>query len=169
MAAPCDRGSSTTGRGHIAGTKVVIYGGSYFEELRCMYRSPTHAFAQLAPSEPKEDVDPKLMAAISALDKKLPDKAPMFSYMASAKKVPNTTEVSGIFRFCLGVKPGCKKQLPKALDACTYIARLKVHERHPGPFSVIFHWADSVLCACLTRLRKTEADDDESVPSIMIA
>lgn len=85
----------------------------------------------------------------------------MTHYMKTSTVAPNATEVIGIFRFCLGLRCGCARQLACAMDALRYIARLDIRSLHPQPFAVLRTWADTVLCAALDRARQQRTLDSD--------
>ncbi len=58
---------------------------------------------------------------------------------------PNQTEVCGIFRLLLELKPGCEKQREVALEGLRFIARHNIKTRFAHEFQAIFKWTDTVL------------------------
>ena len=119
--------------------------------MKKQFRSDSDKFERLKPSRNDEVICPELMKAMIAIKRVHPDRGPMQAYLRSAVNPPNETELCGVARCLLLMKPGCRLQLPACLDILRYFARFDVHTNFPSQWNLIHDHVDVVLQQCWFR------------------
>ena len=120
-------------------------GANDYFKLKEEYRSPSDPHSALEPEDPELPLGPKLVKAMIAAKRQQRDKTAFQGYM-TAVGVPNPTELAGLYRWMITLKPSIFGQLCVALDCLRFIARLCHHEIYPNQFAIIRYWVDDVMC-----------------------
>lgn len=117
----------------------------------------------LAPKQVDLLVSPALVKAMLAAQKTKADRSLFQAYMAGCSSAPNATEISGIFRFFLTLRPGCARQLSLSMECLRFIERLSLHHTYAEQFSHIMGWVDTMLCAVLAKSRSQKISDKQFI------
>ncbi len=81
------------------------------------------------------------------------DRSLIQSYLVSGD-APNQTEVCGVFRFALGLKPHCDKQLPLCLDVLPFVVRHRLRDWLAEEVAVLAEFFDSTLVQAYLAAKK---------------
>lgn len=105
-------------REHADGKRVIVWGLTYYDRLRCEYRHPDDPYSLLAPKDGEAAASPAFMRAAGAALDRHPDRSKIQTWMQAQSKVSNT-ELRGLYRLALRLRPRCSTQT----DTCAAILR----------------------------------------------
>ena len=81
----------------------------------------------------------------------------MVAFLTSAETL-NLTELCGVLRFALKLKPGCKNQLADAIVVLRLLVRIDAASFAEPQVKVMVDWADGVLCSQLKAVMNAKND-----------
>lgn len=136
---------------------TFVMGARYYRTLKDQYRAPTDPLSMLTAPNPPQIVAPSLLKAMIATKKARPDHTLMQAYLGRAAK-PNKTELVGILKWGLGLRPSSDKQVGPLMDLCRFIARTDVCKHYPDEFAVMQPAIDATLLAAHNRSKLDKTD-----------
>jgi hypothetical protein len=132
------------------------FGKRYYEEKRLLFRRTTDPMSVLEPEDPDEAVNPQLLNAMVMVKRAQPDRSAFTQYLALGGQVLNASEVYGLFGWARTLNPANFDHLPCALDVLRFVARNKVHIKHPKVGEVMKPWFDEVLTAAWANAKRAK-------------
>ena len=120
---------------------------------------PIAAHSALAPKEEGLSIAPALVKAIAAAQKLKNGRSLLQSYMASLSAAPTSTEISGLFRYFLTLRPLRVKQLALSMECLRFASRLGLADMFMNQMTHIKPWIDQVLVAALVKSRSRKTKD----------
>lgn len=143
---------------HKEGRDPRIMGALYYQNLKTEFKSDQGRFSQLSVKDPTLAVSPALVKAIYATRRAHPERSEICAYLQTCT-LPNQSEVVGLCRYFSQLRPRCIKQLAAAMDACRFLARLKIADKYPEEYGIIKPWVDEALEQALIRSRANKTPD----------
>ena len=143
---------------YAAGKPKGWWGNNWWNARRDEYRSAADLDTLLSPDEPVQPISPELMVALSCAGKKPPQRSGLVSYAETARGL-NDTEISGIFRCAVTLRPRQKKQLFDALALARSFHEMDVKTAHAETIKLIVPWLDQVFVASLLHNRSKKRCD----------
>ena len=126
----------------------MVFGLRYYNDSRNQFRTTEDPYTLLAPLPKPEPIQSALEKACKAALRNHPDRSQITMWMASTQ-LPNRSEVRGLFRMLLQLKPRCSKQLPVALVGLRCMVRLDMPSKFPAEVALLREWADEVFTCAL--------------------
>ena len=130
----------------------IVMGAKYYRALKDAYRPASSPESRLKTPVPPETVSAPPIKAAIASKKGRPDHSLMQAYIGSAP-MPNKTELVGILKWALGLRPTAEKELGPCLDMCRFAVRIKMQKSWPEEFDIMQSWFDTVLVEAYTRAK----------------
>jgi hypothetical protein len=148
----------------VVAKKIKTFDADYYKKMRDEYRPPVESHRALAPIDTSLPVSDKLIKALQfARRDHNPDRILICVYLSSTLEI-NATELCGLYRWFLSLKPGCAKQLTVCLECVKFVRRLGLKQKFAREFGVLRHWVDEVMVAALLRSRiVSKARDDKFI------
>ena len=130
----------------------IVMGQKYCTSIKDMCRPASSPESRLKAPVPAEPVNGPLLKAAIASKQARPAHGLMQAYLGSAPS-PNKTELVGILKWALALRPTAEKQLAPCLDMCRFAVRIQMWRNWSEEFDIMQSWFDSVLVAAYTRAK----------------
>ena len=104
----------------------VIWGMTYYDELRLVYGSKLDlhtALGALKPMESSPEPSDALVKAMAAAQRLNPDRSSFLAFFQSCDRALNLKEAVGTFRWMITLKVGCLRQLGVAKEALKFVSK----------------------------------------------
>ena len=144
----------------------IVMGRVYYNHLRVGYQSTTHPNKQLVVTNPDAEVRHELFQAMLASKKVPAQRQPMLQLLQNMTKIPNQSEVVGILRWCVDLRPtASSEQYQGVIQTMRWWVRLGLDKLFPAETKVclaafeqgllqaivIYHSIhyEGLICACM--------------------
>ena len=107
-------------------------GRGYYNYLRVGYQSLIHPNKQLVVTNPDLEVRPELFQAMMASKKVPAQRQPMLQLLQNMTTIPNQSEVVGILRWCVELRPtASSEQYQGVIQTMRWLVRLGLDKLFP--------------------------------------
>ena len=127
------------------GEKVVM-GKNYFRQTQCDFSGPENAVNQMRPDNDDEEVPNRLLMAMRDAKLHFADRSGIISWMNDVAPLSlNSTQVAGVLKWALTLKPTSKAELPSCLAVMRWVSRCKLPAEYANQCVLMRSWYDAVL------------------------
>jgi hypothetical protein len=116
---------------------TIVMGRAYYNQLRSSYQSLAHPAKQLQVKDPQAEVRQELFQAMLASKKVPAQRQPMLQLLQNMTKVPNQSEMVGILRWMVELRPtASSEQYQGVIQTMKWITRLGLDNTYPEEIKV---------------------------------